>query len=351
MTADASEVARIVRLLSAEVSPLRRDAAELVVDYALDLRLAALIDPNELSALYVAALSSENVARVIERHVLPGIERVRGLLRDAGERVGDAVPEPVLARIEALAAKPDGPRAAWMRGALDPAKLRELLAPALAQTLLEFVRDLPLAGGLADAASAASSGGGGREARTGLAAGLVGRLGREVQKNTERLVNAGRTVAGGLGVDLERRVQQSARDFSQGAVAGLQRAMRERAASAEGRALLAELSRGVVRHVMATPVETILRDLDQLPLEDAVRLAPATIEHNLARELGRRALEAELRAFLTLEGARSTRELLAEAGLLTRVREQAIERVQTAAAGLFASPAFADWLKRLLSTE
>ena len=329
MTADDSEVARIVRLLSAEASPLRRAAAELVVDYALDLRLAALIDADELSAIYVAALSSENVARVIERHVLPGIARVRGLLRDAGERVGDAVPEPVVARIEALAAKPDGPRAAWMRGALDPTKLRELLAPALAQTLLEFVRDLPLAGGLADAAGAGS--GGGREARTGLAAGLVGRLGREVQKNTERLVNAGRTVAGGLGVDLERRVQQSARDFSQGAVAGLQRAMRERAASADGRALLAELSRGVVRHVMATPVETILRDLDQLPLEDAVRLAPATIEHNLARELGRRALETELRAFLA--------------------PAQPGQAIQAVAAGLFASPAFAGWLKRVLSVE
>lgn len=346
MSADATDVARIVRLLSAEDSPLRRGAAELVVDHALELRLGALIDAEELAALYVAALTRENVERAIERHVLPGIGRVRGLLRAAGEQVGDAVPEPVRARIEALAAKPDGPRGAWMRGALDPAKLRELLAPALAQTLLEFVRELPLAGGMADAAGA-----GGREGRPGLAAGLVGRLGREVQKNTERLVNVGRSVAGGLGVDLERRVQESARDFSQGAVARLQRALRERAASPEGAALLAELSRNVVRHVMATPVETILHDLDRLPLEAAVRLAPATIEHTLARELGRRALEGELRAFVAVEGTRSLRELLAEAGLLARVRERAIERADEAATGLFASPAFADWLQRVLSTE
>jgi hypothetical protein len=344
MSSRSEDVARIVRVLSAAESPLRHEAAELVVDHALGLSLDAVLDADSLSEVYVAALSEQNVARAIERHVLPGIARVRALLREAGERLGDAVPGEVTARIEALATKRDGPRGTWMRGALDPALLRELLAPALAQTLLEFVRDLPLAGGLAEGGSSGSG-------RPGLTAGLVGRLGREVQKSTERLVNVGRSVAGGLGVDLDRVVQQRAREFSQGAVASIQRALRERFASPEGAALLAQLSRGVVRHVLATPVEVILQDLDRLPLEDAVRLAPATVAHDLSRELGQRALEGEIRAYLAAEGARSLRELLEEAGLLARVRALAVERVHAGAVGLFASPAFADWLERLLSGE
>jgi hypothetical protein len=343
MASDPTQAARIVHALSAPDSALRRSGAELVVDHALGLRAGALFDADQLAALIVSALSDANVARALERHVLPGIARVRELQRAAGERVGDGVPEPVRARIEALAGKPDGPRFGWMRGALDPARLRELLAPALQETLLEFVRELPLAGALADAGAERS------DRRAGLAAGLVGRLGREVQKGTERLVHVGRSVAGGLGVDLERRFQEVAREFSQGAVAGLQRALRERSASADGAKLLADLSHGVVGHIMHTPVETILRDLDRLPLADALALLPATIEHNLCRELGRRALEGEARAWLELEGARSLRELLAEASLLEQVRTLAVERVHASTAELFGSTSFARWLEQVLA--
>jgi hypothetical protein len=277
---------RIIATLSAEDSPLRRAGAVLVVDHVLDTPVGQLVDVESLLPIIVEALTRDNVDRAVQRHVIPGIARVREQLADAGETVGDSVPEDVRVRIIELAGKPDGPRFAWMRGALDPSRLRELIAPVLQDTLMQFARNLPVVGG-----------GGGRDGeRGGAGGGLVGRLGREVQKSTGRLVNVGKSMAGGLGVDLEARFQDAAREFSQGAVGGLQRAMRERLQSEQGRRILGALSHSVVDHIMATPVEKILRDLDRLPLEDAVGLAPAIIAHDMGRELIREIIAGEVRA-------------------------------------------------------
>jgi len=329
----------IIAALGAEGSPLRRQGAELVVDHVLSLPLGQLVDADFVAPLLIDALSEGNVARAVERHVLPGIERVRRQLDDADEKVGDALPEAVRARIVQLASNPSGPRFRWMRGALDAARVRDLLAPVVQETLLQFVRTVPGMGG--------ASGADGDEGRP-RGGGLVGRLGREVQKSTGRLVSMGRSVADGLGVDLDRRIQDTARDFSQGAMAGLQRGLRERMASDAGRQILEGLSTRVAEHVFATPVEDIMRDLDRLPLVAAVELAPATIAHVLSRELGRAALDGEVRAYFELEGRRSLQELLDEAGLLHEVRAHAIERAEASGQSLFAGELFAGWLAAVL---
>jgi hypothetical protein len=123
--------------------------------------------------------------------------------------VGDAVPDAARAEIEAMASNPRGPRFAWLRGAVSPEALRAVVGPVVQEVLVQFAKNLPIAGKAAASASGAGSGSG------SVARGLVGRLSR----STEALVNVGKSVADGLGVDLQAKLQDAARDYSQGATA------------------------------------------------------------------------------------------------------------------------------------
>ena len=326
---------RIISALSTEDASLRRAGVELVLDHVLEQPLATYLDVEALCALLVQALSEGNAARVIEQHVLPGLLRVQATLGSAGTLVGDLVPQAAQARLDTLATNPRGPRFAWLNGALDRDKLRALLAPALQELFMSFGTRIPLGGRENGAASAAAA-----------AAGLVGRLGRGTG---ERLLNLGKSVADGFGVDLEARLRDAARDYSQGAVAGLQRALEARLKTPEAAGLLEGLQRSVLQHVLATPVSTILADLDRIPLREAIALAAPILEHNLAQELWRKIVETEVRAVLAIEGQRRLRELLEEAGLLEIVRSYFLDHGDTAVKGLVQSEAFSAWLGRVLA--
>jgi hypothetical protein len=325
---------RIVSALCAEDGSLRRAGLALVIDHVLAQPLSAWLDADAVTGLLVEALTANNSARVIERHVLPGLGRVRGALRTANETVGGTLPESARAKIEQLVTQRKGPRFAWLGGALDRDKIRALLAPALQEVFVNFGARMPLGGRESGSGSAASA-----------AAGFVGRLGRGTG---ERLLNLGKSVADGFGVDIEARLREAARDYSQGAVAGLQRAIATRLATPEAATLIEGLQRSVLEHVLATPVSTILDDLDRLPLADAIKLASPILEHDLARGLWRSIVSAEVHAVLELESARTLRELLEEAGLLTGLRSELLERGDGVARTLFASQEFAAWLERVL---
>jgi hypothetical protein len=325
----------ILRALGAEDGALRRAGVELVIDHVLAQPLSTWLDVESVTLLLVTALRRPNVERTIEKHVLPGLGRVRSALRAGNERVGDAVSDEARAAIDRLVTHPNGPRFAWLRGALDRDKLRALLAPALQEVFMSFASRIPLAGREAGATGSAAA----------AAASLVGRLGRGTG---ERLLSLGKSVADNLGVDLEARLRDAARDYSQGAVVGLERAISARLQAPEAAKLMEGLARSVLDHVLATPMTTILDDLDRLPLSGAIAVAAPILEHDLARELWRAIIESEVRAVLALEGQRTLRELLDEAGLLEQVRARLLERGEPAMRTLFTSEPFALWVDRLL---
>ncbi len=330
---------RIKAALSAEDSRLRRAGATLVIDHVLAQPLEQCIDTSTVTQILVQALSRENCVREIERHVVPGLGRVHAALREAGERVGDAVPDDARASLEALVRNPKGPRFAWLAGALDRDKLRTLLAPALQEMLVSFAARVPFAtqGEKGDKAGPSA---------VGAAAGLLSRVGRGTG---ERLLNLGKSVADGFGVDLETRLREAARDYSQSATVGLQRAIAARLATPEAETLVSGLAQSVLDHVLRTPMDTILSDLDRLPLAEALRLVPPILEHDLARPLWQAIVRAEVHSFLALEGPRSVRALLEEAGLYEPVRTLLIDRGDSLLAPLFASVEFGAWLDEVLA--
>jgi hypothetical protein len=331
---------RILEALTADVSPLREEAVTLLVDHVLGRKLQELADFEEVATLVVRALTEENLARVITRHVAPGFQRYLDRAVLSGEPVGALVPDPARDGIRDIVRKSGLPRGAWTAGLVDPALIRKLFAPVWVQLLLAFGSRLPLPGmGTASGAAAAAARGMG---------GIAGRLTRSVQERAEKIADAGRSVMGGLGAGVEKRIQSAARDFSDGAADIFRDALGDRLKSPEGRELVEQIAGQVVDHVMITKIADIQKDLDAIDVAGIFDVVPKIVAHAAPRAFVRNLVTAEVREYLELEGNRTLSDVLAELGVLSEVREMILRRSGSVARTLFASPEFGEFLGRLL---
>ena len=328
--------------LTSEISPLRDEGVALAIDYLLDRTIAELVDLEKMNDIVVRALTKENVARIVTRHVRPGFERFTAEVQASEETVGGFVPDP--GRIRAIVDKSRLPRAEWARGIVDPGLMRRLFAPVWANLLLSFAKRLPIPGMGAAASGAAA-------AATGAARGMGGiaeRLSRTVQGHAEKIADAGRSVMGGLGAEVEKRMQAAAREFSDGAATLFREALHDRLKSREGRELVAQITAQVIDHVMVTKLADIHEDTRSVPVADILDVAGEIVAHSAPRAFVQKIVGGEIRSFLMLEGGRNLRELMGELGVLDAARAEAIDQASRVARGLFASAAFGDWVGRLL---
>jgi hypothetical protein len=288
----------------------------------------------------IDALTEENLARVIERHVAPGFQRYLAAAVVSGELVGALVPDPARDGIRSVVRKSRLPRGEWTTGLVEPALIRKLFAPVWVQLLLAFGSRLPLPGmgGASGAAAAAARGMGG----------IAGRLTRSVQERAEKIADAGRSVMGGLGAEVEKRIQAAARDFSDGAADIFREALGDRLKSPEGRALVEQIAGQVIDHVMTTKISDIQKDLDAIDVAGILDVVAPIVAHAAPRAFVRNLVTAEVRAYLELEGNRTLAETLTELGALAEVREMVLKRSGSVARSLFASPEFGEFLGRLL---
>lgn len=327
----------IVGALTAADADLSREAAALVVDHVLAQPLAQLVEPAELSRLCILAFDEPQLERAVERHIERSIVQLRAKLAAEGGTVGDAVPTELHGKILDLIGDQSGPRLPWLRGALDPALLRDLLAPVFQDVLVGFAGKVPGAiGGAAGGAAAASAGA------------LMGALGSSARSSAGRLFSAGRSVVGGLGKDLESNLRHVAKDFSRGAVSGFQESLRKRLRSQEGKEILSELQQGAFEHVLSVELSDIVEDIERLDLGKLLALLPPLVAHNLGRDVGQAALAEALQSYFDIEGQRPLGELLDDWGVRESIREIAVQRGETVARDLFGSEAFRGWLDRVL---
>jgi hypothetical protein len=333
---------RLVQVLSAPNSPLREEGVRLFVEHVLGHKLRDAIDLQQVHTLVLSALTRENLARSVERHVLPGWQRYAAVVPASQARVGDLVSETARDKLRTVAAELRLPRAKWAQGAVEPALLRKLLGPVWVQVMLNFAKRFPIPGmgGVGTA--------GAPVAPAAASRGFAGMLGRSLQQRAERLVDAGRSAMEGLGIDVEKKLLTAARDFSDNAMSVWNEAMRERLASEEGRALVAAINVGVVEHVLKTRFPDLQRDAAQLPIEQVLDLVPDIVAHAAHGDFVQEIVQRELSAYLALEGERTLAALLAELGVLDETRALLVTRGDQLVRSLAAQAAFADWLGRLL---
>jgi hypothetical protein len=327
---------RVLEVLSAPTSPLREQGVRLFVDHALGHKLRDAVDLQDIHALVLTALTRENLERIITQHVQPGWQRYSEHAPDSDTLVGELVPPEARAKLIMLAEQLRLPRAKWVQGCVDPALVRQLLGPVWVQVLLNFTKRFPVPGlGTAPAAIA-----GGR--------GLAGMLGRSVQQQAGRFVDAGRSVMEGLGIDVEKKLLIAARDFSDSALSVWSEAMRERLASDEGWKLLAQINTSVVDHILRTEFRDLQLDAAELPIERVHELLPELVAHAARSKFVLDIVQRELAAYLALEGDRSVGELLGQLGVLDEARALLVAKGDDLMRTLSESAAFSDWLARLL---
>lgn len=320
-------------------SRLPEGLAVTIVDHALARPMSAYISAEDLIAATVAAGTESRLRIWVERHGQGAIERIQAHLSQSDQALGSLAPVVSQERVvEAFKAT----ELRRLEGALqyvDGALLRELLAPVFQDFLLRFVATLPSALGIGNA-----------EAVAGTAGGLLGRLGKEVgQGGGKRILDMGRSVMGGLGLDLEERMRSVAKDFSAGATDAFREALERRLQSAEGQGLIGEIRRTAVERVLATPLRDVVNAAAGLPLPTLLAEAPTLAEHNTREPLGRALVEAEARAWYAAESDRTLGDWLQDVGVLDALRAQVTSRLGAHLRDLFATDAFATWLQRWLA--
>jgi hypothetical protein len=343
-------VERIVEVLGAPTSALRDEVVAVYVDQLLAQRLRDTVELDKLVALVLRTIDRQNVARTVDKHVLPGFERVTQHFATASESVGDLVSEEGKRALRAALAKPVRVRGRWLKGAIDPKLVQRLLGPIWVQLLVSFARRIPvpgLGGGSSPQAGATAP------QPTAAAApprgGIAGMLGRGVQQSAERLASAGRSALEGLGIDLETKLTAAAKDFSEGAVGVWNQAMAERLSSEDGKAAMLQIKLGVLEHVLRTPLRDLHEDATGIASTPYFAIAPTIIAHAVTTAFVSGNIERELQQFMSVEGDRSLRELLAEQGILEDVRVWLLQRAGAGFGELTRTPAFAAWLTRVIA--
>lgn len=340
MSADAvldPIVARALARLRDPSSASLSAAIDLAIEAALARPLRELIDPDRVVALAVASIDETRVARALAEIVHPAQERQRALLAATGETLSAFLPSGAPALLEEIAAGTRAPRGAWSAKLIDPAHVRELLAPVLQETLLSFARKLPLVGG-------------GEENRAGkllggLARGFVQGAGEQAAK----LADLGRGMLGGLGAEMEKRVAAAARDFSQGAFDPLRETMAQRLASDEGKAILARMRSHAIGVLLDAKVAELVDDLDATPRAPVDRLIARTLAHDVARADVQALLRVEVEAFLAARDGATVGSFLEE----WNVKDDAVRDVrriaEQVARAAVEGDAFEPWLRALLA--
>jgi hypothetical protein len=321
------QAATLRGLLQADDSPFRGELIGLLFDAVSAEPVARFLDRGALSEALYRALLSTHTERIATRHVLPAFERIARAVAGRPEPLRSFLTSEVEAQLTAIVRSGQGPRFAWLRGAIDADDVRQLVAPIVQQQLMQFASKLPIPG----------LGGGGGDGGGGLA-GLVGRLGKQVQKSAGQLADVGRQMLGGV-----------VRDFSQTATSEFRSAFDERVKSPEGRQILERMRDRMLSHVLATKLDDVVQDLMRLPRPEIARTVAGVLANAEKHSLFRSLLESELDALAAELGTRTVGELLGEVGELGALRARAIAALEPGVRTLMAAPAFEDWLERLLA--
>ncbi|MFT3923027.1 MAG: hypothetical protein QM778_10865 [Myxococcales bacterium] len=324
---------KIQSLLSADESPLRDDLLTLTFDAITAQPLSVLLSDPGLAPLIFKALTADNAERIAERHVLPIIARVDAAFAGKPERLKDGLGEEGEKQLRAIVASGKGPRLGWLKGAVDPDDIRQLVAPVVQQVLIQFASKLPIPGlGGVGGGSGGGAGGG-----SGLG-GLVGMIGKQVQKSAGQLAEAGKTVMNSV-----------ARDFSQTAITEFRTALGVRMKSDEGQKIVLRIRERVVDRVIAGKLSDVIADFRHLPEHEIAGVVAKVLDHLPKQAWFRAIIENEVAEALKIVGGQSLAELLREAGLLDEARALTVRAVAPGVKTLAASDAFGSWLDKLLA--
>lgn len=320
----------LLQRLQAPDGPWTAKVSDLLISFALNMPVRDLLDAEQLVDIVTLALSEQSVTAATETHAKPALHRQLERAKADGGVVAELLPPSAVTTIERILQRADGPRFTWLEGAVDPKLIAQFVAPIVQQVLLGFVTKLPGTLG-------------------GSSASLLGMLGRGVQQRASALADVGKAVMGGIGVDVDKKLQAAAKDFSQSASSTIRDAVQARMHSDEGQVLVRQISTQIFARIRSTKVHVIQDDFARLPLDEIVDCVPAILDHNRDRSLIAKVIRDEVAAALRTIADQSFGDLLTAHGLKPSVEAIAKQVVPKTLARFFADDAAVNLVRDLLN--
>ncbi len=298
--------------------------AALSIDSMLDGELGALLTPAVLvssaRSLLQAWLASDGAVKVLNR----GVEALAHELQAERRALKDLAPRDVRQAARELLERPFSPDKKLVLTIIDREPTRNLVRQLLLDAILDFARkaSAPMAGMARGLGSLAKFAGDSVKSRTGGLGSLVGAVSGEV----------------------ERQLEKRAVEFVDAAMGGVFGQIADALSDPRRANEAAELRLAFFDGVLELTGPQLARELINLDIAGGAQ----TVRAGLTRWLGSEASEAQLQQFAAQvferAGKRTTRETLAELGLLEVTRSIAIEQLAKQLRGLAGTAAFAAWL-------
>lgn len=329
----------LIERLRGEENTHRSEFIHLAVEHTLALPLNVLIDSEMIAQVITEALTDVNAEQLVDAELHPLLDRLLLHFERTDETPRDLLPENTSEQLIKIVSKGPRPEVEWAKGAVDPAPIRGLIAPIVQDMLLSFTKKLPIPGlGSTEDSAGASS----RSSRS------RGRLGKALRKSAGSIADMSKAAIGGLGSELERKIQATTREFSNQALGEVRSAIQARLKTKEGQEVIRMTRIALTERFLDTPVHVILEDVYRLPLNELTTLIPPISEHNRSRTQLRAFIEAEVTHHLEKRGDESVGDLLDEYHLREVVSKHVIEKLDTPVASFIESDGFEAWLENLL---
>ena len=307
-----------------------QELLDLVVSHVFTRPLSDFVDVDRVLDAVTVAATPERLARAQERWLIPLRQRMLDRARGSTVTLRQWLPDDVAVTVaEALGEPAPLPRT-LVDEMVASERVREGVRAMLQETLTSFVAK---ATGTGDANEGAGRGG------------LRGALGW----GARAVVASGKGLMAGLGDEIQRQLQDRARDFVDSAVGSVQNRIAERLKSDDTARALGKRRRRWFEGVLAKTESEATRGLHRAPTDRFDQLVPRVIAHNVARAELRSLVRDEMALALQTLSARTMGELLDEAGLRQAVHDGAREIGLPWMKSFVATDGFTAWWK--MATE
>lgn len=302
---------------------LLHEFIDLGFDHVCSQPVSRLIDPARVMTAIDTLAEPERAARWHTRLWAPMRTRLLERASKSAVTMERWFPPDAVVKLRERLGEPAPIPRAWIDEMVANERVRDAVRAMLSESLSTFIQK----------ASATLT-----ENKAAGSGGIRGALGWGAR--------AAGSVLGGIGEEIQTRLQDRVKDFVDGAVANVQSRIAERLRSDEtARAIGQRRLKAFEKFLKTTEAEASKR-ASKTPWADIDAVTPRAVQHNLARPEVREAVRAEIDAVLAELASETVGSLLDEAGLRGLLRESLHHHAMPGLREFVRAPSFEAWWER-----
>lgn len=299
---------------------LLRELLDLGFDHACERPVSQLIDAERVLAALDAVTEPERSAKWHARLLKPMRARLLDRASKSAVTMGQWLPADAVETLRARLGKPAPIPRAWIDEMVANERVRDAVRAMLSESLSTFIQK---ASTTLTENKAAGSGG------------IRGALGWGAR--------AAGSVLGGIGEEIQGRLQDRVKDYVDGAVANVQTRIAERLRSEETARAIGQRRLKIFEKFLKTTEAEAVKNASKTPWDELDAVTPRLAHHNLARAEVREAVRAELDAALAELSTETLGSILDQLGLRAQMRDALHHHALPGLRDLVRTPGFEAW--------